>query len=428
MGTYKIIGPLHPIYDKSIIVHRDEFDEILTLLRHGEYIILNAPRQTGKTTLLFQVQEALRDEGMTAVYINLEGRDSEGFYQDLCKDIARQVDDVIESDETYSIKDIQNQIDFRKYLEWIAAYTPKVQRLVFLLDEVGGVPDEVHDPFFLGFRAARINIQMSRWSFVFTGAIDIMKLDETISSPLTNVCWRLTLDDFSEMQTGELLKQLPNLTEDAQAALIKSVYEWTGGQPYLTQKICMLIEQSNEYQSGTIDDAKGFLEKLVWREILENWNTDSNLSHLFRHFSDGKQCSFLLDILNGKKKRFASRTGVELEMIGFIKRSSKERTYVIRNHIYEEALRFYFEDEPIQTFKLSDEEKAVLHKIQEQGISSYIDIAFKSGMQSEIVKQLIPKLAENGLISKVDSASQKYRGMLMEFYELTDDGRKRLNA
>ncbi|MBC8234284.1 AAA-like domain-containing protein, partial [bacterium] len=157
MGTYKIIGPLHPIYDKSIIVHRDEFDEILTLLRHGEYIILNAPRQTGKTTLLFQVQEALRDEGMTAVYINLEGRDSEGFYQDLCKDIARQVDDVIESDETYSIKDIQNQIDFRKYLEWIAAYTPKVQRLVFLLDEVGGVPDEVHDPFFLGFRAARIN-------------------------------------------------------------------------------------------------------------------------------------------------------------------------------------------------------------------------------------------------------------------------------
>lgn len=115
-------------------------------------------------------------------------------------------------------------------------------------------------------------------------------------------------------------------------------------------------------------------------------------------------------------------------MIGFIKKNDKERTYAIRNRIYEEALRLYLEDETIQILKLSDEEKAILQEIQAQGTSSYIDIAFRSGMQSEIVKQLIPKLAGNGLISKVDSASQRYRGMLMEFYKLTEDGRKGLNA
>lgn len=390
MSIYKTGGPLGPIDDKSIIVQRDEeLETALNHLRHGQYIALQSPRQTGKTTFLYQMQVALRDEYIAAAYLYLEDLNEMEFYQSLCEDIAEQLDDVIEADNPYPISEIQSQTDFGKYLGWISKHTPTTQRLVLMLDEVGIVSDELSRRFFGGFRKIFTAVirdrntdygrTYSKWSFVFSGALDMKTLAVSKSSPLYNSCEWLTLKDFSEAQSLKLVNQLSNLSNEARTAINKAVYTWTSGHPYLTQKVCMLIEESDEYLSQNIINAENLVERLVQLKIVERWRDDNNIFYLFRHIQDKEEYQqFLRDILEGKKRKMDS-IAPDLESIGFIIQEGD--TYIIRNRIYKEALKLYFSNPPSPKYHLfisyshddkEDIEKVIL-RLKASGFDVWID-------------------------------------------------------
>ncbi|MFM7602399.1 MAG: hypothetical protein ACKO7R_14575, partial [Pseudanabaena sp.] len=61
-------------------------------------------------------------------------------------------------------------------------------------------------------------------------------------------------------------------------AVMRQIIYWTKGQPFLTQKVCRLILTSEEYIEPN-QEAK-YVKNLVWRSIIENWESQDIPEHL----------------------------------------------------------------------------------------------------------------------------------------------------
>ncbi|MEG4395139.1 hypothetical protein [Microcoleus sp. BROC3] len=61
-------------------------------------------------------------------------------------------------------------------------------------------------------------------------------------------------------------------------SVLKEVINWTGGQPFLTQKLCKLIRNSSS-PIPTNGEAE-WVEKLVRKRVIENWESQDEPEHL----------------------------------------------------------------------------------------------------------------------------------------------------
>lgn len=349
MGIFKLGGPLES--DDPVNIRRKELDEILHQVEHGDlYIALRSSRQTGKTTLLYQAQDELRNKGYGVVYLdleNLKGLNEPAFYQHLCNEIETKLKDLLNPDSVRRINNIVNQPTFIDYLEAISRDISQARRIILMLDEVGGIPDDVSNTFLSGIRwvlnAGRgpSGEIYKKLMFVLAGALDL-QLQVGRNSPLENVCQTISLDDFSLEQTRDLVDKLTDLTSEEKEGLAEAIYHWANGHPYLTQRLCYLIENCSEYRTGALEEPEVFVKSLVEDEIIYADPPDPNLNHILRHLGDDERYMRILhQILEGQQKR-GSETLRNLSVIGIVKRD--RGYYVIRNEIYREALCNYFKE------------------------------------------------------------------------------------
>ncbi len=61
-------------------------------------------------------------------------------------------------------------------------------------------------------------------------------------------------------------------------SVLKEVINWTGGQPFLTQKLCKFIRNSSS-PIPTNGEAE-WVEKLVRKRVIENWESLDEPEHL----------------------------------------------------------------------------------------------------------------------------------------------------
>ena len=91
-GTY---GPVYP--DINYVVSRkEELADFINRVKQGRYIVLFAPRQTGKTTFFRNAIAALEAEehSYLPIQLNFEGyvdTDSDTFYVSLSKEICKHI-------------------------------------------------------------------------------------------------------------------------------------------------------------------------------------------------------------------------------------------------------------------------------------------------------------------------------------------------
>lgn len=71
---FNTAGPIKPALHYHIPpLERIDWEEVQHLIQTGNYFVLHAPRQTGKTTVLLAMMEALNRQGAyTALYANIE--------------------------------------------------------------------------------------------------------------------------------------------------------------------------------------------------------------------------------------------------------------------------------------------------------------------------------------------------------------------
>ena len=88
-----------------------------------------------------------------------------------------------------------------------------------------------------------------------------------------NIGKAIALDGFKPKEAQTLEKGLEGKVSNPQEVL-REILSWTGGQPFLTQKLCKLISEGS-----TVENPLS-VEQVVRSEIIDNWESQDQPEHL----------------------------------------------------------------------------------------------------------------------------------------------------
>ncbi len=360
MTVFETSGALNPEEQSNIIVERVELYEIIAHIENkDEYVVIQAPTQSGKTTLLYQIHARLHQHSYGVVYLDLSllgDLEPAQFYPMFCTEIQDGLAGltVDNTDAALAPDKVTNQISFIKYLRLISEKTQQIKKLVFMIDEIGSLSEVLASTLFPSMRSIFTRGRSpsidrdfyKKIMFIFAGSLDLDKLIQGQNSPLRNICKPFTLDDFSLEQVLGLAQDLKDFPPEIVEIIAGCVRQWGEGHPYLTQRLLGLIDESQECRSASNDSLPGAIDQLVKEYIFKG--NDANLAHVFHYLrnSGDSYCQAVSQILRNKpeERQETAPHADELILMGIIKRSSNLRL-IIRNKVYEEALKIFFEQE-----------------------------------------------------------------------------------
>jgi DNA-binding winged helix-turn-helix (wHTH) protein len=325
-----------PLPDNSpVYVERAADQEMLRRLLAMRYIKLISPRQTGKTSLILRLQAQLANRNCVIAYVDAEDlnwHDEATWYQDLCSRLAKQLQEMVEKE----LPTPCHFSGFRQFLTDLAEQvTHRSRRLAIALDECGDVPQEWSEGFFKVLREVftvrQIETYFNNLTFILAGAFDPRDFikDERISP--FNVAEDVDLEDFDLSQVYQLVKCL-GVSDEVATVLANSIYSWTSGQPYLTQKMCSLLEEKGTpYTNEHVEQGA-------------NWictRDDNHLPFIFRQLKvNPEERDYLKTLMLQRAKiRFnpsVDRRHRKLTLIGVIK-GDEHGNCIVRNRIYKES-------------------------------------------------------------------------------------------
>ena len=241
-----------------------------------------APRQMGKSSLMVRTAEALRDEGIRSVIIDLSSIGAEGVTQeqwhlgllDLMGESLDLETDVIAWWQTYAHLGMSQRLIL--FYEEVLLAEVEVP-VVILIDEIDTTLNlDFSDDFFAAIRYvynARARVAaFERLSFVLIG---VATPSELVSDPRRtpfNIGGRVDLTDFTFAEAKPFARGL-GLPSDEAEQVLRWVLSWTGGHPFLTQRLCKVIAD-NHHDTWTEGDVEAVVHATFFGEQSEQ---DSNL-------------------------------------------------------------------------------------------------------------------------------------------------------
>jgi predicted restriction endonuclease len=157
------------------------------------------------------------------------------------------------------------------------------QNIVIFVDEIDSVLslDFPIDDFFAQIRYfynKRANKpEYNRLTFALLGVATPSDLIADKNRTPFNIGRAVELNGFQQHEAAPLAQGLVGKVSNPQAVL-KEVLEWTGGQPFLTQKLCQLVLTA-ELPIPESGEAE-WVEKLVRSQVIENWESQDDPEHL----------------------------------------------------------------------------------------------------------------------------------------------------
>ncbi len=304
---------------------------------------VSGARQTGKTSLLLQMQEQSNKDKYGFVFIDLEAiynATSKDCYIFVCQEMLTQL-----FPNGYEIEPADDGASFMKFLREISGKM-SVVRVVVMLDEIGALLDETSTALAHTLRAVLTNRytqpEYANFVFILSGSSDMKRITTDKVSPLRNVIDSIYIPDLSAEEADYVLcKGFESQKIDMPKEVRNSVFEWTNGHPYLTQLMGKhLVEYCQATGATPNEQAVGEIaESLLQTE-------DKNLPYMRRLLNDRSPYLWplVVRIMEGKLVRFSRSNDhlADLELMGVI--GVQDGYCSIRNRIYERALRLWCEE------------------------------------------------------------------------------------
>jgi AAA-like domain len=236
--------------DAPSYVMRDADLDLHAALVRGEFCYVLTSRQMGKSSLMVRTVVRLRSEKAKAVVIDLtalgQNLTPEQWYLGLLGRIASQLELEDEMEAFWyahaSLGPLQR---------WLGAIRevvlPRTHEPVFIfIDEIDATRSLpfAADEFFAAIRELyneRSELPaLSRLTFCLLGVATPASLIQDARTTPFNIGRRIELTDFSEQEAHVLLPGLSRAGRHAPALLQRILY-WSGGHPYLTQRLCQAV-------------------------------------------------------------------------------------------------------------------------------------------------------------------------------------------
>ncbi|WP_337885392.1 AAA-like domain-containing protein [Fischerella thermalis] len=283
---YKLGGSLeyqHPTY----VVRQADYD-LYEGLKNGDLCYVLNSRQMGKSSLRVHIMKQLKEQGIQCASVDLTRIGSHvtpsewygGFVSELLRGFG-----------------LSRKVNFGTW--WRSQeFLPPKQRLSELIDDVlltefsGKVIifiDEIDsilrinfkDDFFAFIRACynqrADNSEYQRLTFCLLGVATPSNLIADTNRTPFNIGRAIELTGFKLNEIDALIRGFEGRVARPKA-IMEEVLKWTGGQPFLTQKLCQLI--CNSSYSFLEHQEKQCVEELVQNQIIENWEAQDEPEHL----------------------------------------------------------------------------------------------------------------------------------------------------
>ena len=262
MKWFETQGPVNP-EDNYVVKRPKEIADFIKRVKRGRYIVLFAPRQTGKTTFFKTAIEILETAGEGVYFpiqLNFEGYKNLAcpeFYGALYEDIREEIEGVFRrqgkvlSDALTQLLEgttLTNPISMRRFFSRLGELLMP-QRFVVIIDEFDGIPQGVLSDFLHTLRHIYLLGRTRRcpYSVGIIGVKSITQLnyDRTISP--FNIQDEFNLPNFTLGQVQELLGEYTAEVGQAFAPeVIETLHRQTGGQPFLVNRLAQILTEEME--------------------------------------------------------------------------------------------------------------------------------------------------------------------------------------
>jgi hypothetical protein len=335
--------------DAPSYIRRQADRELYEHILKGDFCCVLTPRQMGKSSLMIRTAHRLKKEGIRTAIIDLtqigtekEKTSADKWYYGIAYRMVRELDIKIKLSDWWQEREklpaLQRLTEFFEDVLLPGTHEP----IVIFVDEIDttiGLP--FTDDFFAAVRACynarAAKTAYRRLNFVLLGVAtpsDLIK--DSLRTPF-NIGHGIQLGDFTFEEAKPLSLGLCADPAQGEKMLARILY-WTGGHPYLTQKLCRIAaeEKLGKHGDEVIDNLveKNFLApganrrepnlKFVGDRLLQDRKNSRKRLILYRRIYREKPV--LDDPL--------SPTHTSLKLSGLVLPGTKQMLS-IRNRIYE---------------------------------------------------------------------------------------------
>jgi hypothetical protein len=284
---YQVGGAL--LQDVSSYVTRDSDRQLFEALKAGEFCYVLNSRQMGKSSLMVRTLAQLQESGWKGIILDFSAKDTQSDQPSFWYNgIINQLNNHFKLLDRGDFRTWLKERDFISPVERLGEFIETVllpgiiEPIVIFVDEIDstlGLP--FTDDFFALIRACynrrAEKPDYKRLTFALLGVAAPSELIEDAKRTPFNIGKSIDLSGFTLAEAQPLAAGLAEKSENPQAVLEAILY-WTGGQPFLSQRLCQLVADANDHI--TAGNEAFFVEGLVRSRLIENWESQDQQSHL----------------------------------------------------------------------------------------------------------------------------------------------------
>ena len=282
--------------DNYVVSRIQETTDFIDRVKQGKYIVLFAPRQTGKTTFFRLALDALTTEDSTYFPIQLNFEEHEDdipadFYRGLSEDIREEIDTVFQRRghkpsealiEFLEAPEITDHRAMRRFFAQLARLLDShygiQQKVVLIIDEFDAIPRSAVNGFLRSLRHIYLSGRTRcPHSVGIVGVKNIIQLGYDRSISPFNIQQEFHLPNFTAEQVAELLSQYTEEVGQAfEPEVVASIHKQTAGQPVLVNRLAQILTEEMDIPKAETITMEHWTT--AHTHLLHNRNT--NIEHL----------------------------------------------------------------------------------------------------------------------------------------------------
>ena len=293
MDKYQVGGSLNVNADNYVVRRADA--QLYEALLKGEFCYVFNCRQMGKSSLRVRVKNRLERQGYACASLDMTNIGSNSispdrWYKSIASELWRGFDLIGKVKfkswwlEQQGLSSVQ-QLD--RFISDVILPSIEADKIFIFIDEIDSVIslDFSTDDFFALIRyfynQRAEQPEFNRLSFALFGVATPNDLiDDRTRTPF-NIGKAIELTGFTPTEATPLIAGLQNSGKNPQT-VIEEIVKWSGGQPFLTQRLCQLaVNCSRDMCDCPLPGHEAeWVARIARENIIDNWESKDEPEHL----------------------------------------------------------------------------------------------------------------------------------------------------